>query len=58
MAKVKEKFRNVTFNVSESLIEEIDIFCKERGWNAKELTTGQMLFITNQPEYQNIIKNG
>jgi hypothetical protein len=31
MAKVKEKFRNVTFNVSESLIEEIDIFCKERG---------------------------
>ena len=31
MAEVKEKFRNVTFNVSESLIEEIDDFCKERG---------------------------
>lgn len=31
MDKVKEKLRNVTFNVSENLIEEIDIFCKERG---------------------------
>lgn len=31
MGKVKENLRNVTFNVSESLIEEIDIFCKERG---------------------------
>jgi len=31
MAEIKEKFRNVTFNVSESLIAEIDDFCKERG---------------------------
>ena len=31
MSEVKEKFRNVTFNVSESLIEEIDAFCRERG---------------------------
>jgi hypothetical protein len=23
-------------------------FCKERGWNINELTTGQMLFIVNQ----------
>lgn len=23
-------------------------FCKERGWNANELTTGQMLFIISQ----------
>ena len=31
MAEVKEKFINVTFNISESLIAEIDDFCKERG---------------------------
>jgi phage-related protein len=31
MAGIKEKFINVTFNVSESLIAEIDDFCKERG---------------------------
>ena len=31
MREVKEKFRNVTFSVSESLIEEIDSFCEERG---------------------------
>lgn len=27
--------------------------CKERGWNINELTTGQMLFILNQPEVKN-----
>ena len=31
MTEVKEKFRNVTFCVSENLIAEIDSFCKERG---------------------------
>ena len=42
------------------LLREVFIknFCKERGWNAKELTTGQMLFISTQLEYQKIIKNG
>ena len=32
----------------------ISDFCKERGWNPKELTTGQMLFIVSQPEYRNL----
>jgi hypothetical protein len=50
--------KKVTNNKTSKLEKFITIFCKERGWNAKELTTGQMLFITNQPEYQNIIKNG
>ena len=31
MTEVKEKFRNVTFCVSENLIAQIDDFCKERG---------------------------
>ncbi len=28
--------------------------CKERGWNINELTTGQMLFITNHPDVKNL----
>jgi metal-responsive CopG/Arc/MetJ family transcriptional regulator len=36
MKEVKEKFRNVTFNVSESLIEEIDVFCKKRGFSKRK----------------------
>jgi hypothetical protein len=28
-------------------------FCKNKGWNSEELTTGQMLIIVNQPEYKN-----
>ena len=32
----------------------ISEFCKNRGWNPKELTTGQMLFIVSQPEYKNL----
>ena len=28
-------------------------FCKKRGWNYNELTTGQMLIITNKSEYNN-----
>lgn len=28
-------------------------FCKEKNWNYNELTTGQMLIITKQPEYIN-----
>jgi hypothetical protein len=31
-------------------------FCKKRGWNPKELTTGQMLFIANSPEFKQLIK--
>ena len=35
-----------------SLVKEriMTKLCKERGWNINELTTGQMLFILNQPE--------
>ena len=38
-----------------SLVKEIIMtkLCKERGWNINELTTGQMLFILNQPEVKN-----
>ena len=34
-----------------SLVKEriMTKLCKERGWNINELTTGQMLFILNQP---------
>jgi hypothetical protein len=28
-------------------------FCKQKGWNSNELTTGQMLIIVNQSEYKN-----
>ncbi len=28
-------------------------FCKQKGWNYNELTTGQMLIIANKPEYKN-----
>jgi predicted HicB family RNase H-like nuclease len=44
MSKKKNKF----------LLKEkfISKFCKERGWNPKELTTGQMLFIISQPDYK------
>jgi hypothetical protein len=28
-------------------------FCKERGWNYNELTTGQMLLITKEQSYKN-----
>ena len=28
-------------------------YCKEKGWNHNELTTGQMLHITTRPEYKN-----
>jgi hypothetical protein len=28
-------------------------YCKEKGWNYKELTTGQMLHIVTKPEYKN-----
>jgi hypothetical protein len=28
-------------------------YCKQRGWNHNELTTGQMLHITTRPEYKN-----
>ena len=28
-------------------------FCKKKGWNYNELTTGQMLIITNKLEYKN-----
>lgn len=28
-------------------------FCKQKKWNPNELTTGQMLIITKQPEYIN-----
>ena len=28
-------------------------YCKERGWNYNELTTGQMLRIVNNTEYKN-----
>lgn len=31
-------------------------FCKSRGWNPRELTTGQMLFITNSQEFKELIK--
>lgn len=31
-------------------------FCKKRGWNPNELTTGQMLFITNSPEFKQLLK--
>jgi metal-responsive CopG/Arc/MetJ family transcriptional regulator len=51
MGKEKEKFRNVTFNVSESLIEEIDIFCKERGGVKRK----QWLF--NLMSEKNILEN-
>lgn len=40
-----------TFLLKEKFISN---FCKERGWNPKELTTGQMLFIISQPEYKSI----
>jgi len=38
-----------------SLVKEriMTKICKERGWNINELTTGQMLFILNQPEVKN-----
>jgi hypothetical protein len=38
-----------------SLVKEIKMtkFCKERGWNINELTTGQMLFILNHPDIKN-----
>lgn len=29
-------------------------FCKQRGWNPNELTTGQMLFITTSEEFKSI----
>ena len=51
MAEVKENFRNITFNVSESLIEEIDIFCKERGGVKRK----QWLF--NLMSEKNILEN-
>jgi hypothetical protein len=50
--------KKVTNSKTSKLEKFIKNFCKERGWNAKELTTGQMLFISNQLEYQKIIKNG
>ena len=38
-----------------SLVKEriMTKLCKERAWNINELTTGQMLFILNQPEVKN-----
>jgi hypothetical protein len=27
-------------------------FCKKRGWNPDDLTTGQMLIIVNDPQYK------
>jgi hypothetical protein len=27
-------------------------FCKKRGWNHNELTTGQMMIIINQQDYK------
>ena len=38
-----------------SLVKEriMTKLCKERGWNINELTTGQLLFILNQPEVKN-----
>lgn len=31
-------------------------FCRKRGWNPKEITTGQMLFITNSVEFKQLLK--
>jgi hypothetical protein len=31
--------------------------CKERGWNPKELTTGQMFFIISRPEFKSLNKS-
>lgn len=45
MAKKKENI----FLLREKFIAK---FCKQRGWNPKELTTGQMLFIISQPEFK------
>jgi hypothetical protein len=30
-------------------------FCKQKGWNSNELTTGQMLIIVNEPGYKNLL---
>ena len=29
-------------------------FCKQRNWNHNELTTGQMLIITKQPDFSEL----
>jgi hypothetical protein len=42
------KSKNIIY-LREKFIEN---FCKKRGWNSKELTTGQMLFIISQPEFR------
>lgn len=44
----------LTKNEIKSLRERFIIdFCKSKGWNGDELTTGQMMIIVNQPDYKN-----
>lgn len=53
MAKKKKqniKERNRISNLREKFLIS---YCKEKGWNHNELTTGQMLIIVNKPEYKN-----
>lgn len=45
------KVKNKQIRLKEKIMTEL---CKKRGWNINELTTGQLLFILNQPEIKNL----
>jgi len=47
MKKTKNK------NISTLRERFIIDFCKKKGWNHNELTTGQMLIISNNTDYKN-----
>jgi hypothetical protein len=47
MKKIKNK------NISTLRERFIIDFCKRKGWNHNELTTGQMLIISNNTDYKN-----
>lgn len=51
----KKKKQNIEQKNKISVLREKFLinYCKEKGWNHKDLTTGQMLIITNKPEYKN-----
>lgn len=48
-----KKEKTLQIRQKEKIMTEL---CKKRGWNINELTTGQLLFILNQPEIKNLNK--
>jgi hypothetical protein len=48
-----KKDKTLQIRQREKIMAEL---CKKRGWDINELTTGQLLFIINQPEIKNLNK--